>query len=98
MCNDQEEISLKCEDCENDDCDISRFYIPEGSEEGCVREVPFDLYIKYEHMLYEVAPFMYMGTKKEYQRNAYREIVDTLFDIYKCPISRIIPLAKRKRL
>lgn len=78
-------IKLKCIDCENTECKISRLMIPEESKEGCIRKIPEELYIKYSHYMNEVAPFMYKDTTKEYQTKTYIEIIDLLFSIYEYP-------------
>lgn len=85
-----EYIKLRCIDCENTNCNISRFIIPEKSKEGCIRKVPEELYIKYFHYMNEVAPFMYKGTTKEYQTKIYIEIINLLLSIYEYPIVKKI--------
>lgn len=88
-------IRLYCNTCENSDCTIGRAYIPEDSNEGCTRRVPEVLMDSYTHLIDEVSPFMYMNTKKEYQNNMYKQIIDTLYKIYDCPVGAKIKPQKR---
>ena len=50
-------VNLQCKDCGKCDCPLSRRYIPEGSLEGCTRQVSELEYAKYNHYINEVLPF-----------------------------------------
>lgn len=92
-------IRLYCNTCENSNCTIGRAYIPEDSNEGCTRRVPEVLLDSYTHLIDEVSPFMYMDTKKEYQDNMYKQIIDTLYKIYDCPVgAKIKPQKHASRI
>lgn len=97
-------VKLQCGECENIDCPIARRYIPEDSQEGCVRKIEDDLYVEYIHYLEEVAPFMYSNTTKEYQCRIYQEIIEVLAKAYDSPAvqktnprGKVIPSWKKKR-
>lgn len=50
-------ITLRCIDCENPTCDISRKYVFQNSKEGCTREVSEEVAARYYHYMEEVVPF-----------------------------------------
>lgn len=75
-------IYLKCKDCDNTECKLARAYIPQDSQEGCVRTASEDQYEKYYHLFKEEMPFMYQDTDKSYQNRVYKNIVSFLAWLY----------------
>lgn len=86
--DDETFISLRCIDCENTNCRISKRYVPIDSLEGCTRKVSEDEAAKYYHLLEEVAPFLNIKTTKEQQSRIYKEIIDYLEYIYTKPFGQ----------
>ena len=80
-------LTLHCNECENTDCELypTGKYLGDGLY-GCTREVSDEDYDRYEHLMYEVAPFIYVKTTQENRNEKYRMIINFLHHIYSCPI------------
>lgn len=83
-------ITLRCYDCENTNCAISRKWIHPDSKEGCTRELSEDDMIKYYHYINEIMPFLYVNTSKSYQNEEYHAFMDLLDSIYSAPLGQRI--------
>lgn len=81
-------ITLHCNECENNDCTLYPLgkYLSADGKYGCTREVSEADYDKYEHLMYEVAPFMYIKTSQEQRDEQYKDIINFLHHIYSCPL------------
>lgn len=97
-------VKLVCGECENIECPSARKYIPSESREGCIRKLDDDLYIRYEHYINEVLPFMFKKTTREYQSRTYQEIIDMLGEVYASPAvkktdvrGKVLPTSWRKK-
>lgn len=92
-------ITLHCKECENTSCDLcpQGKYLSDGLY-GCTRKVSDEEYSKYEHLMYEVAPFMYMKTSKEYKNEQYRNIIDFLNHVYSCPLGNKLSKSEKALL
>lgn len=85
-------LTLKCSECENTDCDIRPRGI--GRYTGCTREVTEEQYIKYEHYMTEVLPFLKMY-KSPQEKEKYAEIIKFLLKIYRQPLGRVLYFKKK---
>lgn len=83
-------ISLSCGDCDNEYCTCARKYIPEGSKEGCTREVDEQQQELLYHYKNEVLPFLVIGKPTSQKLKRLEEIDDFLHSIYNCPLGRKI--------
>lgn len=83
-------VTLRCAGCDNPNCKIGRYIIPDDSLEGCTREVTDEQAAQLTHYIDEVLPFipMYKNTDVIYQK--FDEIYDFLQSIYTCPIGRLL--------
>lgn len=88
-------ITLKCRECENTTCKLNKQWLHPDSQCGCTREVSEETSAQYQHLMYEVAPFMDIDTTQEYQKRTYNEIIDFLDYIYSCPLGQKIKDTKR---
>lgn len=80
-------VNLQCKTCGKHDCPLSRLYIPEGSLEGCTRKVSELEYIKYNHYMMEVLPFI---LKRKDVFDVLNEIEDFLTTIENRPLGHLI--------
>lgn len=83
-------ITLKCSTCGNTDCAYARKYIPEGSEEGCTRNVSEELAERFFHHTQEVLPFLAMRPRSESTDKAYAAIEENLESIYASSLGRLL--------
>lgn len=83
-------ITLRCHDCDNIDCDICPCgtYVDENNLRGCTRKVSEEDYVKYEHYINEVLPFLYLNYNKNSTTVVYNEILDYLYYIYQQPLGQ----------
>lgn len=71
-------LTLRCKNCDNVNCVLSREYIPEGSLEGCKRKVEEDVVEQYCHYFSEVIPFL-KNRSYSARLEIYEEITTFLF-------------------
>lgn len=81
-------LTLRCRDCEQDNC----IFQPIGSfvrnKEGCTRKVSEETAAKFKHYTEEVMPFWRFHSL-EYVKKAYEEVINFLFsEIYSAPIGQ----------
>jgi len=81
-------ITLRCINCENDQCELAKKYVLFKSKEGCTRKVDEETAARFKHYIEEVVPFWKMYDS-DYVRQSYFEIMDFLFSkIYTAPIGQ----------
>ena len=83
-------INLFCGDCDNEYCTCARNYIPEGSKEGCTREVDEQQQELLYHYKDEVLPFLTIGKITSEKFEKLQEIDKFMHSIYNCPLGRKI--------
>lgn len=83
-------ITLKCATCDNIECKLSRYVIPDDSEEGCTREVTEEQAELLQHYQEEVLPFIPMYKNHLAAQNKLEEIYQFLLTIYSCPLGKLI--------
>lgn len=81
-------ITLRCHDCDNINCDICPCgtYVDENNLRGCTRKVSEEDYVKYEHYINEVLPFLRLNKNKETTSHTIKEIMAFLYYIYSRPL------------
>lgn len=50
-------ITLRCINCENDQCELAKKYVLFKSKEGCTRKVDEETAARFKHYIEEVVPF-----------------------------------------
>ena len=82
-------ITLRCYDCENDNCELCPCgtVVDEDNLRGCTRKVSEDDFARYEHYIEEVAPFLHLNTYNA-SSALYKEIIDFLFYLYSQPLGQ----------
>lgn len=83
-------ITLKCATCDNIECKLGRYVIPDDSEEGCTREVTEEQAELLQHYQEEVLPFIPMYKNHLAAQNKLEEIYQFLLTIYSCPLGKLI--------
>lgn len=83
-------IKLKCSECDNIDCNLGRYLIPDDSEEGCTREVTEEQNERYTHYIQEVLPFIPMYDNHKTAQDKLNEISQFLNSIYSCPLGKLL--------
>lgn len=83
-------ITLKCTTCDNIDCKLGRYVIPDDSEEGCTREVTEEQAELLQHYQKEVLPFIPMYKNHLAAQDKLEEIYQFLLTIYSCPLGKLI--------
>lgn len=78
-------ITLQCIDCENKQCSMHPVGKMVYENQGCMRKIPEDLYIDYEHLIKEEAPFLRQLPTEKSVNKLYDDIMDMLEKIYRCP-------------
>ena len=53
-------VTLRCATCDNAECNLGRYLIPDGSQEGCTRDVTDEQAKELQHYQQEVLPFIPM--------------------------------------
>lgn len=88
-------LTLRCAECGKWPCDRAREYIPEGSLEGCTREVTEEQSEEFSHYLSEVLPFLARRRRTDATDAEFCRIEDLLQHIYSCPFGRKLDAAGR---
>lgn len=83
-------ITLKCATCDNIECKLGRYVIPDDSEEGCTREVTEEQAELLQHYQEEVLPFIPMYKNHLAAQDKLEEIYQFLSTIYSCPLGKLI--------
>lgn len=83
-------ITLKCATCDNIECKLGRYVIPDDSEEGCTREVTEEQAELLQHYQEEVLPFIPMYKNHLAAQDKLEEIYQFLLTIYSCPLGKLI--------
>ena len=83
-------ITLKCATCDNIECKLGRYIIPDDSEEGCTREVTEEQAELLQHYQEEVLPFIPMYKNHLAAQDKLEEIYQFLLTIYSCPLGKLI--------
>lgn len=83
-------ITLRCGKCDNAECNLARYFIPEDSQEGCTREVNDEQAENFEHYVQEVLPFVTMYKNHQAAIEKLTEIYSFLESIYTCPIGKLL--------
>lgn len=83
-------ITLRCDECDNTECHLARYFIPEDSQEGCTREVADKQAEKLQHYEEEVLPFIPMYKNHIAAQQKLEEIYQFLQTIYSCPLGKLI--------
>lgn len=83
-------ITLHCYDCDNTQCSICPCgtCVDEDNLRGCTRKVSEEDYVKYEHYMNEVLPFLYLNYNKSSAIAVCNEILDYLYYIYQQPLGQ----------
>lgn len=83
-------ITLRCATCDNIDCKLGRYFIPENSKEGCTRKVSEQQAALFQHYQEEVLPFIGMYKNHTAAQEKLNEIYKFLLIIYECPIGKLL--------
>lgn len=83
-------ITLKCATCDNIECKLGRYVIPDDSKEGCTREVTEEQAELLQHYQEEVLPFIPMYKNHLAAQDKLEEIYQFLLTIYSCPLGKLI--------
>lgn len=83
-------ITLRCGKCDNTECNLARYFVPEDSQEGCTREVNDEQAENFEHYVHEVLPFVTMCKNHQAAIKKLAEIYSFLESIYTCPIGKLL--------
>ena len=75
-------VTLKCSSCDNIECKLGRYVIPDDSEEGCTREVTEEQAELLQHYQEEVLPFIPMYKNRIAAQDKLEEIYQFLSTIY----------------
>lgn len=78
-------ITLKCRECDNSDCPIARRYIPEGSAEGCTKDVAEEDAEKFYYYTEEILPFVRQYENIDTAQARLDEIYIFLNHLYSLP-------------
>jgi len=83
-------ITLRCAKCDNPDCRLGRYVIPEDSLEGCTRKVTDEQAAQLQHYTEEVLPFVNMYKNFSAAQEKLEEIYQFLLTIYSCPVGKLL--------
>ena len=83
-------VTLRCATCDNAECNLGRYLIPDGSQEGCTREVTDEQAEKLQHHEEEVLPFIPMYKNHIAAQQKLEEIYQFLQTIYSCPLGKLL--------
>lgn len=63
------DIRLYCSLCDIVDCPFRAYYVSYDSDEGCIRTLDDDTYIRYYHFVNEILPFSHMKPLSRWMDN-----------------------------
>lgn len=81
-------VTLRCRKCDNAECGIARLFIPEGSLEGCTREIDDMDSDKMYNYIEEILPFISRYESPQTAQEKLNEISSFMEGIYAAPLGR----------
>ena len=80
----QKYLTLHCKDCDHPTCRLNQIVFYDS--DGCVQQVSEEIYLRYQHLMTEVFPFI-KSTDKGYL-NFLDDLYNTLDKLYQIPITK----------